>query len=160
MSMLKCSASASRAWLWVCRATRPSARDRTKSTAIESRSTANGQIDRRNGGAWPTIRSAASARIHNTEATISSVSVNAARFSILPWPYAWASSAGRSETVTEARMMIEATRSRPECAASDNIPILPLTTPAHSFRSAMMAAANTEMAAVRLFVAGFKVLRS
>src|ERR1035437_5634990 len=61
--------------------------------------------------------------------------------------------------VTEPRMIREATRSRPECAASDNMPILPLWTPVHNFRNVMTVAAITEMVAVRRLIEASNVLR-
>src|SRR5215471_8327721 len=79
--------------------------------------------------------------------------MNAEKFSTLPWPYWWSASAGLSETRTENKVTIAATRSRPEWAASDKMPRLPVVTPTAIFRAVMATAAKTELAATRRFSA-------
>src|ERR1017187_273045 len=71
-------------------------------------------------------------------------SQNAERFSNLPWPYVWSSSAGLSLTCTEKKVSVAPTRSSPEWAASDNTPRDPDSSPAASFNSVMAPAASIE----------------
>src|SRR5277367_784759 len=94
-----------------------------------------------------------------TQAQVSSsrpVSTNAEKFSILPWPYWWSASAGLSETPTEKNVSSDAIKSRPECAASDRIPRLPVVTPTRTFRLVMTIAARTEFPAAERFSARIK----
>src|SRR3954463_11386817 len=81
------------------------------------------------------------------------VSTNAEKFSILPCPYWWSASAGLSDTRTEKNVRTEAIRSRPECAASDRIPRLPVETPTPTLSPVMTIAAKTEFPAAERFSA-------
>src|ERR1700693_2982431 len=81
------------------------------------------------------------------------VSMNAEKFSTFPCPYWWSASAGLSETCTERKVMIAAIRSRPECAASDKIPKLPVVMPTTIFIAVIAIAASTELPATERFSA-------
>src|SRR5580693_5935074 len=81
------------------------------------------------------------------------VSIKAEKFSTLPCPYWWSASAGLSETWTERNVTIAATRSSPECAASDKMPRLPVVTPTTIFSVVMAIAASTELPATARFSA-------
>ena len=74
----------------------------------------------------------------------SAVSTNAEKFSTFPCPYWWSASAGLSETPTEKNVSSEAIRSRPECAASERIPRLPVLNPTTTLSVVMTTAARTE----------------
>src|SRR5512141_3519363 len=79
------------------------------------------------------------------------VSMRAEKFSTLPWPYGWDSSAGRSETLTATRVTTAATRSSPEWAASARTPSDALRRPTTSFMPVNPRAAMTELRAARFF---------
>src|SRR3954465_10533002 len=83
----------------------------------------------------------------------SPVSTNAEKFSTLPWPYWGSASAGLSDTRTEKNVRTAATKSRPECAASDRIPRLPVETPTTIFKLVITTAAQTEVPAAERFSA-------
>src|SRR5579859_3711544 len=83
----------------------------------------------------------------------SPVSTKAEKFSTLPWPYWWSASAGLSETPTEKKVRREAIRSRPECAASDRMPRLPVLSPTTILRPVITSAASTELPAADRFSA-------
>src|ERR671937_779297 len=76
-------------------------------------------------------------------------SASAPRCSALPCPYWWATSAGRTATPTAKNVSSAATRSVPECAASETRPRLCDARPAPSFTATSAAAASTETRAVR-----------
>src|SRR3954462_10686696 len=84
------------------------------------------------------------------------VSTKAEKFSILPWPYWWSASAGLSDTRTEKNVRTDATRSSPECAASERIPRLPVVNPTTSLRLVITTAARTELPAAERFSARIK----
>ena len=79
--------------------------------------------------------------------------MKAEKFSTFPWPYWWSASAGLSETLTEKKVMTAAIRSRPECAASDRMPKLPVVTPTTILSRVMTIAARTELPATERFSA-------
>src|SRR6266404_3099113 len=81
----------------------------------------------------------------------SPVSMNAEKFSNLPWPYGWRSSAGWSETRTERNVMTAATRSRPECSASERMPRLSVRMTRKVFRQRRRAAEPMLNRAARFF---------
>ncbi len=87
-----------------------------------------------------TIARLASARI--------AASPSAARCSAFPCPYWWPVSAGRCATPTAKKVRSAATRSVPECAASEIRPRLPVARPVPSFRPISAVAASTEKRAV------------
>src|SRR5580693_8548509 len=58
-----------------------------------------------------------------------------------------------SETRTEKRVMAEAMRSTPECAASESMPSEPVRIPVSSLSSVMAKAASTEESAAVLLAA-------
>src|SRR5271157_4566392 len=78
-------------------------------------------------------------------------STNAERDSILPWPKGWAGSAGLSDNRTEIYVTTAATRSKPECMASEMIPKLLVKRPTVSFIAINRTAATTEVKATVCF---------
>src|SRR5271169_3285020 len=126
MSVEKCRASASSAWLSYLTAMRPSTRERHQSIPMEKIMTAKAARDGSISTRRKNKRTTAS---YMTQAQVSSsnpVSRNAEKLSTLPWPYWWSASAGLSETPTEKNVSSDAIKSRAECAASDRIPRLPV----------------------------------
>src|SRR5579884_2091764 len=95
----------------------------------------------------------ASYTIHTQVSSSRPVSMKAEKFSNLPCPYWCSESAGLSDTRTEKRVMTAATRSRPECAASERIPKLPVEMPTSNLRAVMPTAAATEFPATARFSA-------
>src|ERR1700676_330426 len=85
------------------------------------------------------------------------VSTKAEKFSTFPCPYWWSASAGLSETPTEKNVSSEAIRSRPECAASERIPRLPVLNPTTTLSVVMTTAARTEPPAAARFSARIKL---
>src|SRR4029077_9122928 len=81
------------------------------------------------------------------------VSMNAEKFSTFPCPYWWSASAGLSETPTEKNVSSEAIKSRPECAASERMPRLPVLNPTPTLSPVMTTAAKTELPAAARFSA-------
>src|SRR5579864_7412939 len=79
--------------------------------------------------------------------------MKAEKFSTFPWPYWWSASAGLSDTRTENKVIVAAIRSKPECAASERIPKLPVVIPTTIFRTVMPTAASTELPATARFSA-------
>src|SRR5208283_1922071 len=77
--------------------------------------------------------------------------MKAEKFSNLPWPYGWRSSAGWSETRTERKVMTAATRSRPEWRASERTPKLPVRRTRKVFRHTSRSAEPTLRRAARFF---------
>ena len=71
----------------------------------------------------------ASYMIQAAAAKMSNASTVPEMFSILPWPYGWRSSASWPETRTATRAMMAATRSIPECIASEITATDPMATP-------------------------------
>ena len=86
MSVLKCSASASSAWLRCLAATRYSIRDRDTSTAIEMPMTAKAQMEASTCTCPEVSRRNDSRMIQAQVASSRSVSTSAERFSTLPCP--------------------------------------------------------------------------
>src|SRR4051812_475851 len=152
-SVEKCSASASRAWLSYFTAIRLSARERHQSTAMEQNITRNAVTLGSISTWWKKRRFPASHKIQRQVSSSSPVSMKAEKFSTLPWPYWWSASAGLSETRTESSVMIAATRSSSECAASDRMPKLPVAMPTTILKTVMAAAAKTEFCATARFSA-------
>src|SRR5208283_255473 len=109
-------------------------RDRQTSTAIDKPITRNAEILGSISAEWKNSRLVASYTIQMQVANSNAVSMNAEKFSTLPCPYWWSASAGLSDTRTEKYVIAAATRSRPECAASDRIPRLPVVIPTTTFR--------------------------
>ena len=85
MSVEKCRASASSAWLLCLRAMRRSMREREKSTATDTAMTAMPQTPACTGSGCRS-RATPSCTIHTQVAARSRVSARAERFSTLPWP--------------------------------------------------------------------------
>jgi len=56
------------------------------------------------------------------------------RFSTLPWPKGWLSSAGLPETLTATKAMMAASRSTDEWAASEMMETDPIHSPTKSFK--------------------------
>ena len=83
-----------------------------------------------------------------SRATRNEASASAARCSALPWPYWWPGSAGRAATPTAKKVSSAATRSVPECAASERRPRLCVARPTPSLSATSAAAATTETSAV------------
>src|SRR6266536_2454342 len=83
----------------------------------------------------------------------SPVSMKAEKFSTFPWPYWWSASAGLSETRTENSVTAAAIKSRPEWAASERIPKLPVAIPTMTFRTVIASAASSEFVATVRFSA-------
>src|SRR5438270_12400396 len=77
--------------------------------------------------------------------------MNAEKFSTLPWPYWCSASAGLSETRTESSVTSAATKSRPECAASERMPRLSVEMPTNSLRTVIPSAASRELSATLRF---------
>ena len=107
-----------------------------------------GRVDR----AAPPRRTGAS-RASAATATLTRASTaaskSAARCSALPWPYWCPSSAGRTATPIAKNVSSAATRSVPECSASETSPRLPLARPVPSFNATRAPAAPIETSAVR-----------
>ena len=97
----------------------------------------------------PVSRVTASAATATLTSASTVASASAARCSAFPCPYWWPSSAGRPETPIAKNVSSAATRSVPECSASEMSPRLPLTRPAPSLSAASTAAAPIETSAVR-----------
>src|ERR1700740_1415964 len=76
-------------------------------------------------------------------------SASADRCSAFPCPYWWPTSAGRAATPTAKNVSNAATRSVPECAASERRPRLCVAIPVASLSAIRATAASTEMSAVR-----------
>src|SRR5882757_1675796 len=81
----------------------------------------------------------------------SPVSTNAEKFSNLPWLYGCFSSAGSSETRTDKNVMMAATKSSPECRASDKTPKLPVRMTRKALRETNNRAETTLSSAARFF---------
>ena len=83
----KCSASASSAWLCVCLAVRDSARERKKSTAIDTAITPKAQAFAITACSSCSVRRLTASQITTPESRNSSaVSASAETLSTLPWP--------------------------------------------------------------------------
>ena len=80
-------------------------------------------------------------------ATRMAASASAERCSALPWPYWWDTSAGRTATPTANSVSSAATRSVPECSASEISPRLCDARPAPSLSAMSRMAATTETSA-------------
>jgi hypothetical protein len=76
-------------------------------------------------------------------------SASAARCSAFPCPYWWLTSAGLIATPTAKSVSSAATRSVPECSASETSPRLPVARPVASLMATRAAAATTDTSAVR-----------
>src|SRR6478736_605650 len=100
---------------------------------------------------WPERRRTASQTIQTQVRRSRPVSMKAEKFSTLPWPYWCSASAGLSETRTESSVTKAATRSRPECAASDRMPRLSVEMPTISLRTVIPSAASSELSATLRF---------
>src|SRR3954447_14268805 len=98
---------------------------------------------------WPVSRAIARHPMNTLTPTRNVASASAERCSAFPWPYWWPTSAGRAATPTAKSVSRAATRSVPECAASDRRPRLCVASPVTSFSAISVAAAKTERSAVR-----------
>ena len=100
-------------------------------------------------GREPTSRAIDRSAITRLARTRIVASARAARCSALPCPYAWPVSAGRPATPTAKNVSSAATRSVPECTASEISPRLCVARPVASLSAISATAAATEMSAVR-----------
>jgi hypothetical protein len=94
-------------------------------------------------------RSIARAAISTLASERNDASASAARCSALPCPYWWERSAGRLATPSARKVRSAATRSMPECAASEMRPRLCADRPTTSLRTTSAVAAATDHRAVR-----------
>src|SRR5919197_1686336 len=97
----------------------------------------------------PTSRSIARSAITRLATTRIAPSASALRCSAFPCPYGCAVSAGRPATPTAKKVSSAATRSVPECTASETRPRLCEARPAPSLTPIRAVAASTETSAVR-----------
>ena len=97
----------------------------------------------------PARRATASAPTATLTRRSTNASANAARCSALPWPYGWPRSAGRPATPIAKYVSNAATRSVPECSASETRPRLPLARPVTSLIAISAVAAPTDTSAIR-----------
>src|SRR5687768_10480958 len=97
----------------------------------------------------PVSRSTANSATPIDTITSTAASASAARCSALPCPYGCPGSAGRPATPIAKNVSRAATRSVPECTASDTRPRLPLARPVESLSPMRAQAAPTETSAVR-----------
>src|ERR1700732_4186330 len=79
------------------------------------------------------------------------VSTNAEKLSNFPCPYGCFSSAGRSDIRTERKVIIAATKSKPECSASDSTPKLPVRITRNVLSETSTSAEATLSNAARFF---------
>src|SRR4051812_35056615 len=97
----------------------------------------------------PISRSIARSEMYSETSTRNPASASAERCSALPCPNWWAMSAGRDATRIAKYVSSAATRSVPECAASETRPRLCVARPTDSFSTTSAAAAATETSAER-----------
>ncbi len=149
-SLPKWSAFESNAALEYCRAARSETTVRETSMAMTAITTANThQAASTSVSITPVSLSTANAATLIDTSTSTAASASAARCSALPWPYGWLRSAGLTATPTAKNVSNAATRSVPECTASETRPRLPLARPVVSLSPMSAQAAATETSAVR-----------
>ena len=151
MSVEKCRASASRAWLLYFFATFIKCRERKKSTKIDVMTTANAQKFISNPVSPQTSLSMASQTTQTQVSSSRPASTSADRFSTFPCPNMWSLSAGLSEILTANHVIAAASRSSAECRASESMPKLPVSNPTRSLNAVSAVAATTESAAAKFF---------
>src|SRR5581483_8890382 len=140
-------ASAGLAWR---RAVRHETSVRVASIAITTtRTTSAYQVTRTCEPLVPATRSSARTEMKRLTMTRKPASPSADRCSAFPCPNWCVTSAGRADTRIAKYVSRAATRSVPECAASDRRPRLCVARPTVSFRTMSVAAAATETSAER-----------
>src|SRR4051794_2223416 len=97
----------------------------------------------------PISCSIARSEMNSETSTRKPASASAERCSALPCPNWWATSAGREATRIAKYVSSAATRSVPECAASETRPRLCVARPTDSFSTTSAAAAATDTSAER-----------
>ena len=120
------------------------ARERVKSTAMEVKTTAKLQK--------PTLTSECPAEslwkashiIHAHVISSRAASASADRFSIFPCPKLCSWSAGLPDTFTHAHVIAAATKSSPECSASESMPRLPVAIPTAPLKAVSITAAQSD----------------
>ena len=160
MSVEKCRASASRAWLLYFFAAFISARERVTSTTMDVITTAKLQNPTLTSVCPPSSRSTASHIIQPHVIKSRAASARADRFSIFPCPKLWSWSAGLPDIFTHTQVIAAATKSSAECSASDNIPKLPVANPTTALKVVSSTAAQSDRNAVRDFsISGWSILK-